>query len=504
MKIPAHYIKTVQNLLEYPREQEWFEFKANWFEPNALGGYLSALANAAAYHGHDFGYFVWGIEDKTHAIVGTDFDQTQEVKREPLAHYLERQLTPDTAFAFHELEMDGKRIVLLEIAAAKTVPTAFANVRYFRIASSKVVLTKYPEREAELFQILRNGPPTLSNTEASSQDLTFNKLIVYYASKGITLNRRTFKRNLGFLMPDGKYNLLAQLLSDDCGINIRFALFNGKDKASTMYSVRELGNTCLLYSLDKALEIGDVLNIPQADERNRIVERKEVPLFNADAYREAVVNAFVHNRWTDLNSPMFCAYSDRVEILSHGALPPKQTVKGFFDGVSVPVNPELSTIFLQLHISERTGRGIPKIINAYHRGIFRFEEDTISVVLPYDRLQVESQTPQVDAQLDGVTPQVNTTVNTPVKSVTSQVDAQVDAQVDTPVDTPVDTFVGKQEQILLFCSVPRGILEIAKYLKYKQKKSVRRILVPLLEQGRLAMTIPQSPNSRFQKYITMK
>jgi len=79
MKSSSKYTKTIQNLLEYPREQEWFEFKANWFEPNVLGEYISALANAAAYHGRDFGYFVWGIEDKTHAIVGTNFDQTQEV-----------------------------------------------------------------------------------------------------------------------------------------------------------------------------------------------------------------------------------------------------------------------------------------------------------------------------------------------------------------------------------------------------------------------------------------
>lgn len=84
--------------------------------------------------------------------------------------------------------------------------------------------------------------------------------------------------------------------------------------------------------------------------------------------------------------------------IHHGALPPKQTVKGFFEGVSVPVNPDLSTIFLQLHISERTGRGVPKIINAYDRGIFEFGENTISVILPYNRLEVEAQTPQVEGQ----------------------------------------------------------------------------------------------------------
>lgn len=509
MKTSEKHLKLVKNLLEYPREQEWIEFKANWFEPNQLGEYISALANSAAFHGHDFGYLVWGIDNDTHAIIGTDFDPTIDVKREPLKHFLARQLSPDTAFTFHEVEMEGKRIVLLEIAAAKAVPTAFANVRYFRIGSSKVVLTKYPERESELFQILRNGPPTLSNTEASRQDLTFDKLFVYYASKGITLNKRTFKRNLGFLMPDGKYNLLAQLLSDDSGINIRFAMFNGKDKASTMYSVRELGSTCLLYSLDKAIEIGDVLNIPQADERNRVIERKEVPLFNADAYREAVINAFVHNRWTDLNSPMFCAYSDRVEILSHGALPPKQTVKGFFEGVSVPVNPELSTIFLQLHISERTGRGVPKIINAYDRGIFEFGENTISVILPYNRLEVEAQTPQVDtpvnAQVGDLTPQVDALVKgaTPqVKGATPQVDADKGIFKRTKKRLSTQHL---QSVILDFCAIPRSVAEIMTHLSLRNRKDVReRCISPLIEQGRLAMTIPQSPNSRFQKYITIK
>ena len=62
--------------------------------------------------------------------------------------------------------------------------------------------------------------------------------------------------------PNGKYNMLAQLLSDDPHIPIRFAVFNGKDKASTMYAVREYGNMCVLMSLDKVLDFGDTLNVP--------------------------------------------------------------------------------------------------------------------------------------------------------------------------------------------------------------------------------------------------
>ena len=51
-----------------------------------------------------------------------------------------------------------------------------------------------------------------------------------------------------------------------------------------MELVREFGNTYLLFSLDKVLEYGEVLNVPQADERGRKVERKEVPLFDEEAF----------------------------------------------------------------------------------------------------------------------------------------------------------------------------------------------------------------------------
>lgn len=36
-------MKIVPELCKYGDEQEWFEFKVNWFEPIALGEYVSAL-----------------------------------------------------------------------------------------------------------------------------------------------------------------------------------------------------------------------------------------------------------------------------------------------------------------------------------------------------------------------------------------------------------------------------------------------------------------------------
>lgn len=56
------------------------------------------------------------------------------------------------------------------------------------------------------------------------------------------LNPKTFKKNLCLLTKNGKYNLLAQLLSDDSHIPIRVSMFNGNDKKSILVTVKEFGN----------------------------------------------------------------------------------------------------------------------------------------------------------------------------------------------------------------------------------------------------------------------
>ena len=81
---------------------------------------------------------------------------------------------------------------------------------------------------------------------------------------------------------------------------------------------------------------------------------------------------------------MITVYSDRIEILSRGGLAPLQTKAGFFRGHSVPVNEKLSEIFLQLHISEKTGRGLPVISSEYGEGAFDFSDNDITVTIPFN------------------------------------------------------------------------------------------------------------------------
>ena len=61
----------------------------------------------------------------------------------------------------------------------------------------------------------------------------------------------------------------------------------------------------------------------------------------------------------------------------------------------------------------------------------------------------------------------------------------------------------KTQIIISYCREAHSIREIAKMLGYKDKKTVRKYLDPLLDDGRIAMTIPDKPNSRNQKYITV-
>ena len=85
-------IKTIiEQLVKRSAEEEWFEFKVDWFNAKDLGEYISALSNVAVLKQKECAYFIWGIDNNTHEVVGTEVDYHKEIKGEPLQHYLARQ-----------------------------------------------------------------------------------------------------------------------------------------------------------------------------------------------------------------------------------------------------------------------------------------------------------------------------------------------------------------------------------------------------------------------------
>lgn len=152
---PAAYLASLVNeLCALPRETEWAEFKLNDAEPQAIGEYISALANAAALVGKAFAYMLWGVRNEDHSVVGTSFDPSGvRVGNEALENWLLRLLEPKIDFRFFPVAMEDRPVVLLEIHRAARHPVAFAGQEYIRVGSYKKKLKDFPEKERALWRL---------------------------------------------------------------------------------------------------------------------------------------------------------------------------------------------------------------------------------------------------------------------------------------------------------------------------------------------------------------
>lgn len=148
----------LEGLLCLPREQATVEFKSNWEQADDIGQYISALANAAALHGHDRAWVIWGVNDATRAVTGTTFDpfaqKSKEGSNQSLTMWLQVLTAPRADFCFYEVQHQQHRVVMLEIHPARSTPVAFQQVRYIRVDSHKVKLADYPDKEARLWAML--------------------------------------------------------------------------------------------------------------------------------------------------------------------------------------------------------------------------------------------------------------------------------------------------------------------------------------------------------------
>ena len=149
----AELTALLDRLCAEPRETEWLEFKANRYEPQALGEYLSALANSACLQGRPRGYLAFGIEDGSHAVVGTAFDpQAEKGKGEQLLPlWLSLGLRPNVGFEIHPFTYQGELVVLFEVLPAFDRPVEFYGTAYVRDGTSKTELSKYPEKAGTIW-----------------------------------------------------------------------------------------------------------------------------------------------------------------------------------------------------------------------------------------------------------------------------------------------------------------------------------------------------------------
>ncbi|QHI37567.1 hypothetical protein IMCC3317_29470 [Kordia antarctica] len=356
-------------------ETEWVEFKAN----NAIeiGEYISALSNSACVHDKDYGYVVFGIDDKTHRIIGTTFLSNQKAKgNEDLIPWLARLLNPRINFNFYEFEVEGKNIVLLRIKATQNTPVKFKGIPYIRIGSSKKKLDDYPEKERSIW--------TKSPTESFENEIAvYNlkpdevlKLIDYpsyfeLTNSPLPENRdaifEKFQQERLITKHGNHYNitnlcaiLFARKLYEFENLErkaIRVIIYQGKNKLRT--KKEQLGQKGYASGFKGLVNyINDQL--PSNEEIGKVF-RKEVKMYPELAIRELVANAIIHQDFSETGtSPMVEIFQDRVEITNPGK--PLISTMRFVDHNPQSRNEKLAHFMRRLSICEERGSGIDKVI----------------------------------------------------------------------------------------------------------------------------------------------
>jgi predicted HTH transcriptional regulator len=203
------------------------------------------------------------------------------------------------------------------------------------------------------------------------------------------------------------------------------------------------------------------------------MRRQDIPEYPRVALREALVNAVAHADWSARGSQIMVAvFSDRIEIQNPGQLPFGMTVEDIKAGVSHIRNRVIARVLHELDYMETWGTGYKRM---------REDCETGGYPLP-DWVELG---------------RVTRTVFRPHPEVATSHGVAVEDQVGTKSGPSRD-----QVQLLVFAAQERSIGELMELLGRRNRTKFRESYVqPLLDAGWLAMTVPDKPTSRVQRYV---
>ncbi len=136
----------LRNLLEVliaQWESEVVEFKnvGDTYSTSDIGKYFSALANEANLRGMERAWLVFGVDNKTRTVAGSDY-RTDETRLNGLKHQIAQGTEPSvTIREILDLDVEGDRVLMFEIPAApRGMPIAWNGHYYARAGESLVAL----------------------------------------------------------------------------------------------------------------------------------------------------------------------------------------------------------------------------------------------------------------------------------------------------------------------------------------------------------------------------
>lgn len=331
-------MELIFSLVGFPDETEWIEFKENFNGADEIGEDISALSNAAADHGRDFAYIIWGVRDGDHALIGTEFRplNAKAHGNQDLQIWLQTMLTYNASYEFEEIAHNGLHFVVLKICAAVNQPVRFKQIAYIRVGSSTTKLKPGSTREVELWRKLQNSD---FESRAAVEDVLLDELPELLSIDGYySLNGMRRPSSLDEVAKDLAGQSLVKLQD-----NGRFSITNlgmllvGKSMSSCgalrkrpLRIVRYKGNGNFeivddrIFDSGYALVLQDALDfISSMTATGEAVEgafRKAQGAYPRRAVRELLSNMVTHQDLTVTDSgPMVGIYDNRIEFNNPGA-----------------------------------------------------------------------------------------------------------------------------------------------------------------------------------------
>lgn len=409
---PIQLERLLSNLRDQQGEREWVEFKENNGSPQMIGETVSALSNGARLRNEPFAYFVWGVRDSDHELVGTDFQPTEAKGKgnEPLEHWLVRSLNPRLDLRFYSFASNQKCVVLLEIPAALYTPVQFFGTEYVRVGSLNKPLRDFPEKERELWKLLNANRFEKGVAKAGLDLQEVLRLLDYPRYFELTgqplpptpegILSRFVSDNL---VQDGLHGLcitnlggilFARNLNDFGALSrkgLRVIKYSGKNRIATEREAP--GNKGYAVGFEGA--IGYINGLLPLNEEIGQALRRQVRMYPELAIRELVANALIHQDFSlPGTSPMVELFDDRIEITNPGR-PLVDTLR-MMDEPPRSRNESLAALMRRMNICEERGSGIDKVVHnveLYQLPAPRFElKDQAMVVTLYSRLPLREMT----------------------------------------------------------------------------------------------------------------
>ena len=348
-------------------ETELVEFKKTTGE---LKEGIISLASMLNKNGKGVLYF--GVRNDGEVIGQQIGDRTMREISQGIANAIKPQIIPTIIMEL----CDDKNVIKVTVSGDEKPYSAYGKY-YMRSADEDREISP-----KQLRSLMLSISDSIVNIEANNQELTFEQLKTLYAGKDLTIRESTFKQNMNLLTREGTYNLMAGILADTNSYSIKVAVFRGTDKTELVRR-NEYGYKCMLIAVKQVLDYMEALNDTIVNVGGSI--RKESKLFDFPCFREAWLNACLHNRWSRQTPPAVYVFDDRIEIISVGGLPEGLSLEEFYEGKSKPVNLELQQIMVQLDYIEQTGHGVPLIVSRYGKEVFDITENFITVTIPLNK-----------------------------------------------------------------------------------------------------------------------